>query len=317
MKYQRFGGFLMKKDEIAYLKDINILDYCRMNNIPLSIQKGRYVKHLDHNSLVFDSYKNTFFWNSRQAHGDIITFIQEYYSVNFKTAIEILTGIAPSMPHLDQIKDSPFPTEFCIDSVKESTNNKNIFAYLIKTRGLSFETVQYFHKRRYIRQDVKNNIIFYVYDADKNVIGAYLKGTNTYKDFKFEYPGTPNTGIPVPFCENPKVIYFFESFIDLMSFYELYPKLASEALFLSFNGLKDNCLCEVLKRHPNAAYRLAIDNDAGANTFFERISNNESLKGHKFERLLPRNKDWNDDLKEIKNLQSNQKEHYFQGLSPG
>lgn len=51
---------------------------------PLSGQ-GRWLKGVDHDSLIVDTEKQVWFWNSQFKQGDHITWVQEYIPVNPKT----------------------------------------------------------------------------------------------------------------------------------------------------------------------------------------------------------------------------------------
>jgi hypothetical protein len=50
------------------------------------IGNGRYKRTKEHDSLVLDTYKNTFYWNSRGFGGDVATFLTKILNVSYKTA---------------------------------------------------------------------------------------------------------------------------------------------------------------------------------------------------------------------------------------
>lgn len=290
--------------DINELKEISIIDFCNNNGIVLDKQHGKYVNLKEHDSLVINAEKNRFIWNSKQITGDLIDFVKAIYNVDFNKAIQIINGscnITRQIKKTSKEKKEDFKTEFDIKNVHQVNYFKHAYAYLIQTRKLSPETINYFYKKGILRQDIHNNVIIYMLNEKKQPIGAFLKGTNTNYPFECIIPGTPNTGIVIKFCEVPKNIYYFESFIDLMSYFEMFPKKIKNAAFIALHGVKINCLKDSFKQFKAAEIMiLAVDNDKGGNKFWETIINDEELKDININRELPKTKDWNEDIKALK-----------------
>lgn len=277
---------------------IDILAFCYCNHIALDKNQGRYRKLTEHDSLVIDTLKNRFIWNSRQVSGDGIDFIKAYYGVTTKEALKISNNnFYEATPAVKT--STPLPPVFNLADIEEAKTNSRIFAYLTKTRKLSPKTVNIFFENNLIRQDFKGNIIFYVKE-DSQISGAILKGTLSDVTFNKILPGTPNIGFNLSFGKVIETVYLFEAPIDLMSFIELYPQRAKNADFRSFMGLKPTCFAYVLERHPEANYVFAIDNDSPGDLFYNNILQEYETCKHRISRLTPLNKDWNEDLKRIK-----------------
>jgi DNA primase len=282
--------------EINNIKEISIVDFCNNNGIPLNKQHGRYLCLKEHDSLVINTDKNRFIWNSRQLSGDIIDFVKAIYNVDFTGAIGILEGDT-SIKHKETSRnEEDIKPMFNIKDVHQVKIFKHAFAYLTRTRQLSVDTINYFYQRGVIRQDIHNNLIIYILDKQNRRVGAFLKGTNPNYPYECILPGTPNIGIVINFCKSPKKIYFFEALIDLMSYFELFPENSNDAAFISLNGLKINCLLDNLSNYRDISeIILAVDNDQGGDKFVKGVLNN--IKGYKITRDLPICKDWNDDIK--------------------
>lgn len=68
---------------------ISIADVIREDE-PLQDHGGRYVRGTRHDSLVVDTRKGSFHWNSHGEEGDVITWLKLHRGMDFKTAVEYL-----------------------------------------------------------------------------------------------------------------------------------------------------------------------------------------------------------------------------------
>lgn len=60
---------------------------------------GRYRRTLEHDSLVLDTYKNTFYWNSRSFGGDVYTFMMKVLNFPKEVASIFAEPIKKYTPH--------------------------------------------------------------------------------------------------------------------------------------------------------------------------------------------------------------------------
>lgn len=288
---------------MADFPKIDIIDFCHSVGIPIK-KTGKYYKLVEHDSCVIYSNTNYFFWNSRQLRGDGIDFIAAYYDVSLSEAIKIASNEGligslrkPSYPQKKSVKTDS-TSSFDFGAIVENSNNKRAFAYLSKTRKLSSATLSIFFEKRLFRQDIHGNVIFYIYDygcLDAAPCGAILKGTLTNIPFQCCCPGSAeNVGFNIAFGSTVENIYFFEAPIDLMSFYELYPAKAKNALFVGMTGLKPRIITELNLLYPQARNVLCVDNDEAGIRFCEKLK--ITYPSLSFEREIPKNKDWNEDL---------------------
>ena len=163
----------------------------------------------------------------------------------------------------------------------------HVFDYLTKTRGISVDVVNRYHKLGHLRSDAYQNVV--VVNNSKN--GHSLRGTLPGSNFKgargakgFFCPNSGNTTTPVFVCEGA---------LDALSLHSL--GLSA----IATHGSTDMAaLHAFLLRYKAAGYHLvaAFDNDdAGARMAQAVLS--WSDVGASYAR--PRGKDWNDDLLEL------------------
>ncbi|MFJ7728592.1 hypothetical protein ACIQXV_20910 [Neobacillus sp. NPDC097160] len=68
--------------------NINILDYLLSIGEPLKNEGNNFYRHKDHNSLVVNSRKNYFSWNSRNVSGNAVTYLMNVYNLPFQYAVK-------------------------------------------------------------------------------------------------------------------------------------------------------------------------------------------------------------------------------------
>ncbi|PGD69192.1 hypothetical protein COM46_30025, partial [Bacillus pseudomycoides] len=146
-----------------------------------------------------------------------------------------------------------------------------------------------------------------------NVVGAERQGTVKMESkrgsFKQILPnGKPHTGFMVD-VGKPTSIYYFESPIDLLSYWTLQQNRLQNARLISMNGLKMKTVLRTFKETKDEGFPvnrivLAVDNDKAGKEFTEKIGAltiTPRVQMH----LPSQEKDWNDALKAV--IQSTEK----------
>ena len=295
------------REEVDKIKQLSIVDFCDKQGIELK-KSGRYYSLKEHDSLVIDTQKNNFVWNSRQKNGDIINFVQEYYNVDFKKAIEIITNKdikeITSSAYKEYQEKTITPEEIKKSFDSDLVRNKDmrrVYAYLTKTRNISAETVNEFVSKGLIIEDERHNLTFKMKDKEDNIIGVVKKETgyiklnyiNTHSDIKgFSF---------VTKGKNPDKLFFFEAPLDLMSFYEMNKDKLKNSILVSMQGLKHNCIIENMKYYGINDISVCVDNDDGGKKFINFIK--EEFKDNNPKFFIPKSKDWNEDIKIEKEIE--------------
>ena len=145
-------------------------------------------------------------------------------------------------------------------------NYKRLYAYLMKTRGLSQEVVSDFVKRKLIYEEsVHHNIVYCGYDPQGNIRYAGLRGTaDIYgKKFKMDVLGNDkNYGVNIVNKDSSE-LKVFESVIDCMSYIDLTGDTVSNKLILGM--VEDNPLEQFLKDYEHIENIIfCLDNDYAA-----------------------------------------------------
>jgi len=300
-----------------HVKNNSIVDFCNQSSIEL-LGNGRYKRLEKHDSCVIDTIRNEFYWNSLGKNGDIINFVQIYYETNFNTAVEIISGknledfkerVVPTIRYSPPDESKEKKTAFKMELDETDERYSRLFAYLNKTRKISYKTISEFVDRKLISQDKKGNINFKFIDENGEI--SYSKKGSTNKSFNYIDPDADIRGFRYKpdnlKLEEVKTIYVFESPIDLMSFADITNINNKNAVYMSMNGLKHNSIIKNLEDFPNiGSIHLCVDNDIAGKNFIQimrelckskehKILENKSIIDHRPEK----SKDWNDFLKYI------------------
>lgn len=248
------------KQRLKVAKNRNILDVAQALGMNLEKRGGTYVWS-EHDSLVIFPKKNNFKWFSQDVQGDPITLVQQVKNVEFKEALNFLND--PSLTSFDatKIKSENKPFRYFL---KEHSNQRLAKDFLVNVRGLHPKTVDFFvdkgvlaQSSRYHKADQSSEpvVIFKSFNPQtKDLIGAILQGINENWE---KYPkkgrlkeilanSSGDFGVHVD-IGTPKKLIFFESAIDMMSYYELKRPKINDARLVAMNGLNQRVISNHLK----------------------------------------------------------------------
>lgn len=258
-------------------------------------------RHNDFPNIVINNPNNP----SRQMYftrgvdkdrGDVAKFVEfrlNRFPVSYSTKLEgidkVLSSFAGIPFDLNKwLKDNKVHSDvkqkssFNKEDFNIYTPKLNELSYLTKERGLSEDTLNKFLPFIKIAQTLNykynyRNIGFpYENPGEKKLAGFELVNYN----FKQMAPGTDKSNAVwnaelQPKGISAKNVFFAESAIDAMSFYQLYRKKFNfdESVFVSTGGqLSKNQVLNVLKEHPSARTFTIFDNDVAGNLFAIRLA---------------------------------------------
>ena len=243
---------------------------------------------------------STWFDHKNQVGGGAIKFMQEFYDMDFQTAVQELLG-----QRVTPLSHSP-PKAIAKEEKKEfrlpqaNTNMHRVYAYLIKQRFIALEVITHFAKQHTLYEDKeRHNAVFVGIDENGVPRQASKRSTNSYgNSFRITCQGSDTRYSFAHFGES-KRLYVFEAPIDMMSFLTLYPKEWQKHSYIDMNGVYENAVLTALKNHSNLSeVILCVDNDEGGIEAVDRLKDILTENGYTdVKRLAPKFKDWNEVLK--------------------
>ena len=251
-----------------------------------------------HDSITIRGSK--WFDHKNQVGGGAIKFMQEFYDMDFQTAVQELLG-----QRVTPLSHSP-PKAIAKEEKKEfrlpqaNTNMHRVYAYLIKQRFITPEVITHFAKQHTLYEDKEHhNAVFVGVDENGVPRQASKRSTNSYgNSFRITCQGSDTRYSFAHFGESKK-LYVFEAPIDMMSFLTLYPKDWQKHSCIAMNGVYENAVLTALKSHSNLSeIVLCVDNDEGGIEAADRLKDILTENGYiDVKRLAPKFKDWNEVLK--------------------
>ena len=252
-----------------------------------------------HDSITIRGSK--WFDHKNQTGGGAIKFMQEFYGMDFQTAVQELLGrsISPlsnSPPKAD--KQEQKTRDFKLPEA--NSNMHRVYAYLIKQRFISAEIITHFAKQHTLYEDKTHHNAVSVGLNEKGVPKqAHKRSTNSVgSTFRITCGGSDTRYSFAHFGENER-LYVFEAPIDMLSFLTLYPKDWQKHSYIAMNGVYENAVLTALKNHSNLSeVILCVDNDEGGIEAADRLRDILNENGYSnVKRLAPPYKDWNEVLK--------------------
>lgn len=176
-------------------------------------------------------------------------------------------------------------------------NMRRVFAYLVKCRGIDRDILAAFAREKLIYEDTPYHNAVFV-GTDGNGIPRHVHKRSTGSEgkafrqnvessdprFSFNRKGTDGS------------LYVFEAPVDMLSYITLHPEDWEKHSYVSCCGTSFLPVQQMLKRLPQLdTVLLCLDNDEAGHAACLRMT--DQLKAQcTVKRLIPKSKDWNDDL---------------------
>ena len=252
-----------------------------------------------HDSITING--STWFDHKNQVGGGAIKFMQEFYGMDFQTAVQELLGqrvtpLSNSPPKAD--KQEQKTREFKLPEA--NSNMHRVYAYLIKQRFIAPDIISYFAKQHTLYEDKEHhNAVFVGVDENGVPRQASKRSTNSFgKTFRITCEGS-DTRYSFSHFGKLEKLFVFEAPIDMLSYLTLHPENWQQHSYIAMNGVYENAVLTALKNHSNInEIVLCVDNDEGGIEAVDRLRDILRENGYEnVRRFAPKFKDWNEDLK--------------------
>lgn len=256
-------------------------------------KQGRVYRWLRYDSTVID--RNRWYRHSREIGGGPIQFMQHFYGMDFVEAVKYLLDGEEGAEFV-QASRTPEP-KLPFVPPKLSKNMHRTFAYLIKTRKIDADIVQHFvSEKKILETEGYHNVAFCGYDEKGEMKQMHLRSTlpgnrffmdidGSDKQYYFRHIGT-NSGV-----------YVFEAPIDMLSYITMNKENWQESSYVCLGGVAIDALKNVLSTNEQISkVYMCVDRDDAGDKTVKRIGDELNEMGYEWERILPENKDWNEDL---------------------
>lgn len=248
-----------------------------------------------HDSVTISGGK--WYDHKNQRGGYAVKFLQEFLGFSFQDSVlELLGGNCSSQV----AKPSTKPVVKPFELPEANSDMRRVFAYLTKQRFISPKIISHFAHEHKIYEDKKfHNVVFVGTDENGVPKQASVRSTISFgKPFRITVSGS-DTNYSFSHFGNDGKLFVFEAPIDMLSFITLNPKDWKNHSYIAMNGVYESSLLKALEGHSGLKnIYLCTDNDEGGIEAAERLSDILRTRNcANIFRILPQNKDWNEDLK--------------------
>ena len=256
-------------------------------------KQGRVYRWLRYDSTVID--RNRWYRHSREIGGGPIQFMQHFYGMDFVEAVKYLLDGEEGAEFV-QASRTPEP-KLPFTPPKLSKNMHRTFAYLIKTRKIDADIVQHFvSEKKIFETEEYHNAAFCGYDEKGEMKQMHLRSTLPGNRFFMDIDGSDKQYYFRHIGTNSDV-YVFEAPIDMLSYITMNKENWRESSYVCLGGVAIDALKNVLNTNEQISkVYMCVDRDDAGDKTVKRIGDELNEMGYEWERILPENKDWNEDL---------------------
>ena len=189
-----------------------------------------------------------------------------------------------------------------ISSRWEPENSRNVtWIYLVKYRNIDRSVVAHFAREKLLYEDADyHNAVFVGTDEDGVPRHAHKRSANSFgKAFRLNVEGC-DPRHSFHHIGTDGSLYVFEAPIDMLSYITLHPEDWQRHSYVACCGTSIQPVAKMLERMPQIhTVLLCLDNDEAGHLANQRMMA-QLEADYTVERLVPENKDWNDDLTTVR-----------------
>lgn len=243
---------------------------------------------------------NKWYSQYERVGGGAVGFVQKFYGLSYPDAVRSLIGNtagckfvrAELEPSVEERK--PFiPPERNFDM-------RRVYEYLVGERKISRDVLDAFVSKGLIYEDSKNhNVVFTGIDKCGNIRHAHKRSTNRESDYKGNVTGS-DADYSFSYTGASNSLFVFEAPIDMLAFISLHKTNWQEHSYVALCSTAEKAALRMLKDNPSIQnIYLCLDHDsAGIEGCYRIAEAIQSFGNYNIHRKSPKNKDFDEDLKE-------------------
>ena len=246
---------------------------------------------------------NEWYDHAEERGGHAVSFVQRFYGMSYPEAVTLLLGggMGTVYPSAGERVEEP-PKQFVQPPVH--TDMRRVYAYLVKHRNIDRSVVAHFAKERLLYEDAEHhNAVFVGTDEHGVPRHAHKRSANSYgKAFRLNVEGS-DPRYNFHHIGTDGKLYVCEAPIDMLSYITLHPDDWQRHSYVACCGTSIQPVLKMLERVPQLdTVLLCLDNDEAGHKASDRMKA-QLVAYYTVERLIPENKDWNDDLTAQRSLE--------------
>ena len=244
-------------------------------------KKGRYSWKKHSSFCINDTWWYRF---SNKTHGFATDLLVEFFGYSETDAINYIYDNF----EIDETQN------YILYAPKKYLNNDNIIRYLTCNRFIDYEVVSDFIKQNLIYEDSKYHNCNFIGYHNNQIKHVSIRGTDMLNDYKGNIKGSDNNYC-FRYFGNSNKLFVFESPIDMLSYISLNLEDWKTHSYLTLCGVCPSALFKMLEDDKYKQVNLCLDNDYAGQGIASEVK--EKLVGYDVNVIVPKFKDFNEDLK--------------------
>ena len=234
--------------------------------------------------------------------GDAIDFAQRFFGKTFPEAVVFLNG-GSSAQQLHSLPSEKEKKPFALPPKNDTM--RRVFGYLCGSRGIDRDVLHTFVRRNMVYESADyHNAVFVGYDKGGIARHTHKRGSCSQSSFKGNVDSS-NPAFSFHWNGTSGSLYLFEAPIDMLSFISMHKNNWQQHSYAAACSVSDTVLFQCMKDSNIDKVYLCLDNDDAGQSANRRIAAKLDEQGVNYEILVPRFKDWNEDLQAAnKDIQS-------------
>ena len=275
--------------------NVNLVEFLRRQGEKL-IPSGRDKRLSSDHSITVRG--NEWYDHAEERGGHAVSFVQRFYHLSYPEAVTMLLGgeLRTVYPSAEERVEEP-PKPFVLPPA--NSNMRRVYAYLVKHRNIDRSVVAHFAREKILYEDAEyHNAVFVGTDEDGIPRHAHKRSVNSYgKAFRLNVEGC-DPRHSFHHIGTDGSLYVFEAPIDMLSYITLHPESWQSHSYVACCGTSYEPVRWILTRmEAPQMVSLCLDHDNAGDQGCERMAKQISSEfGFPTRRLVPEQKDWNEDL---------------------
>ena len=233
--------------------------------------------------------------------GGAVNFVQKFFGLSYPEAIHSLLGKRVDAEVVGERTPKEIEPKKPFILPEKHTDMRRVYGYLMNERLIDRQVINRFVKEGLIYEDAKyHNAVFVGMDESGIPVHAQKRATTSKSDFKGNVDSS-TAEYSFHFDGTSENLFVFEAPIDMLAYISMHKKGWDSHSYVALCSTADRAALQMLKDHPQIrTVYLCLDNDQAGAIGCQRIASTiHALGDYKIWRLIPKHKDWDEDLKAL------------------
>ena len=242
-------------------------------------------------------------WYSQyeQVGGGAINFVRKFFGLSYPEAVQSLLGsnigtaIVREPREPKRVEKQPFSLP------EKHTDMRRVYGYLIRERLIDREVINRFVRDGLIYEDAEyHNAVFVGIDRNGKPVHAQKRATSAKSSFKGNLESSV-AEYSFHFDGASEYLFVFEAPIDMLAYISMHKNGWENHSYVALCSTADRAALQMLKDNPHLkTVYLCLDNDNAGLLGCKRVADSiHELGDYTVWRVVPQNKDWDEDLKAL------------------